>query len=53
MEENVLHMDVETGGRVKGKWEMIVVGIVHPDSTITYYKAHDGIRKPLEGTAGV
>jgi hypothetical protein len=53
MEENVLHMNVETGGRVRDKWETIVVGTVHPDSTVTYYKIHDGIRKPLEGTAGV
>jgi Sen15 protein len=51
--ENILHYDIETGGRVKEKWYMIVAAIVHPDSTIAYYKVYDGIHKPLEGTAGV
>ena len=53
MEENVLHFDVETGGFVRDKWETIVLGVMATDSTITYYKVHDGIRKPLEGTAGL
>lgn len=53
IDENILHEDVETGGRVMEKWETLVVAIMHPDSTIAYYKVHDGIHKPLEGTAGV
>jgi hypothetical protein len=51
--ENILHEDPELGGRVKEKWVTIIAAIVHPDSTIAYYKVHDGIHKPLEGTAGV
>jgi hypothetical protein len=53
MAENVLHHDEETGGLVQDRWETIVVGVLTMDSTVTYYKVHDGIRKPLEGTAGV
>ena len=53
IDENILHDDVETGGRVMEKWETLVAAIVHPDSTVAYYKVHDGIHKPLEGTAGV
>jgi hypothetical protein len=51
--ENILHEDPELGGRVKEKWGTIIATIAHPDSTIAYYKVHDGIHKPLEGTAGV
>src|ERR1700694_3775772 len=36
--ENVLHDDVETGGRVKDDWGTLVAAIVHPDSTVAYYK---------------
>ena len=53
IDENILHDDEETGGRVREKWPTLVATIVHPDSTIAYYKVHDGIYKPLEGTAGV
>jgi Sen15 protein len=53
VDENIWRIDEELGGRVKGKWNTIVVAIVHPDSTIAYYKVHDGIHKPLEGTAGI
>ena len=53
IDENILHDDEETGGRVREKWRTLVSAIVHPDSTIAYYKVHDGIHKPLEGTAGV
>ena len=51
--ENILHYDEETGGRVREKWPTLVAAIIHPDSTIAYYKVHDGIHKPLDGTAGV
>ena len=51
--ENVRHYDEETGGWVNDRWELIVAAIVHPDSTIAYYKVYDGIHKPLEGTAGI
>jgi len=51
--ENVRHYDEEIGGWVNNDWECLVVAIVHPDSTIAYYKVHDGIHKPLEGLAGV
>ena len=51
--ENILHYDLETGGRVKRKWDMTVAAVVHPDSTIAYYKVYNGIHRPLEGTAGV
>jgi Sen15 protein len=53
MEHNVWHPDPETGGFVKERWTSLVIAIVHPDSTVAYYKVHDGIHKPLEGTAGV
>jgi len=53
IDENILHDDEETGGQVREKWPTLVATIVHPDSTIAYYKVHDGIHKPLEGTAGV
>ena len=53
IDENILHEDLELGGRVKEKWATLVAAIVHPDSTIAYYKVHDGIYKPLEGTAGI
>ena len=53
IDENILHEDEETGGRVRAKWPTFVATIVHPDSTISYYKVDDGIHKPLEGTAGV
>jgi hypothetical protein len=53
MAENVLHRDEETGGFVQDRWDTIVVGVLTTDSTVTYYKVHDGIRKPLDGTAGV
>jgi len=52
-EENVRHSDEETGGWVNGRWKCLILAIVHPDSTIAYYKVHDGIHKPLEGLAGV
>jgi hypothetical protein len=50
---NILREDTDFGGLVKEKWGTIIAAIVHPDSTIAYYKVHDGIHKPLEGTAGV
>jgi len=53
VEMNVWHPDVETGGCVKERWTSLIATIVHPDSTIAYYKVHDGIHKPLEGMAGV
>jgi Sen15 protein len=53
IDENILREDVEIGGRVRDKWETFVTAIVHPDSTIAYYKVHNGIHKPLEGTAGI
>ena len=53
IDENIWQEDAELGGRVMGKWTTIVAAIVHPDSTIAYYKVHDGIHKPLEGTAGI
>jgi len=53
IDENILHDDEETGGRVREKWPTLVATILHPDSTIAYYKVHDGIHKPLEGTAGL
>lgn len=52
-EENVRHFDDETGGWVNHRWNNLIAAIVHPDSTIAYYKVHDGIHKPLEGLAGV
>ena len=51
--QHVLHEDVEMGGRVRENWGVLIVAIVHPDSTVAYYKVYDGIHKPLEGTAGV
>jgi Sen15 protein len=51
--ENVLHDDEETGGRIQEDWGTLHAAIVHPDSTIAYYKVHDGVHKPLEGMAGV
>ena len=51
--ENVLHDDLEKGGQVKEDCGTLVATIVHPDSAIAYYKVHDGIHKPLEGTAYV
>jgi hypothetical protein len=53
IDEHVLHHDVETGGRVKEKWSTMVAAIVHSDSTVAYYRVHNGIHKPLEGLAGV
>jgi hypothetical protein len=53
IDENILHEDIELGGLVKEKWMSLVAAIVHPDSTIVYYKVHNGIHKPLEGMAGV
>jgi hypothetical protein len=57
MTENALHHDEKAGGLVQDRWDTIVVGAVvealTTDSTVTYYKVHHGIRKPLEGTAGV
>jgi hypothetical protein len=53
IDENILHEDEETGGRVREKLPTLVATIVHPDSTIAYYTVHDGIHKPLEGTAGL
>jgi len=50
--EHVHHYDEEIGGWVTQRWESITAAIVHPDSTIAYYKLHDGIHKPLEGLAG-
>jgi len=51
--ENVDCLDAELGGRVRRRWEGMVVGVVYPDSTVAYYKVFDGVHKPLEGTAGV
>ena len=51
--ENVPHYDEEIGGWVNESWRSLIAAIVHPDSTIVYYKVYDGIHKPLEGLAGV
>jgi len=53
IDQNILHDDEETGGKVKENWTSLIAAIVHPDSTITYYKVYNGVHKPLEGTAGI